>query len=116
MLRLLLDSGADVNIQGGEFGTALQAAVFLGHAELVYMLLDSGGRWSTPGGRYGCVYRAAQKSKALDAKRREVLRYLEGTGVAVVPHAGHHENERWILTPSGWTWLPTPGHEQTYHT
>ncbi|KAJ4349264.1 hypothetical protein N0V85_009709, partial [Neurospora sp. IMI 360204] len=37
---MLLDKGADVNAQGGEYGTALHAASKQGHKEVVEMLLD----------------------------------------------------------------------------
>lgn len=114
MLRILLEHGADVNIQGGEFNTALQAAAAYGHAEVLQMLLDHGALVNTPGGRYGCVYRAARRRNVAEGKRNEILKLLEGTGVADVPSEGHHEYERWILTPGGWMWLPTPGHEQSY--
>ena len=38
----LLDQGANVNAEGGEYGNALQAASFKGHNEIVEMLLASG--------------------------------------------------------------------------
>lgn len=38
----LLDQGANVNAEGGEYGNALQAASFEGHNEIVEMLLASG--------------------------------------------------------------------------
>ena len=39
---MLLDQGVDVNAQGGEFGSALQAASSKGHEKVVQMLLDQG--------------------------------------------------------------------------
>ncbi|KAJ7253943.1 ankyrin repeat-containing domain protein [Mycena rebaudengoi] len=38
----LLESGADMNADGGEYGNALQAASCLGHIEVVRLLLESG--------------------------------------------------------------------------
>lgn len=38
----LLDQGANVNAEGGEYGNALQAASLQGHNEIVEMLLASG--------------------------------------------------------------------------
>jgi hypothetical protein len=40
--KLLLDTGADVNAQGGEYGNALQAASAEGHEQVVKTLLDAG--------------------------------------------------------------------------
>jgi ankyrin repeat protein len=37
---MLLDKGAEVNAQGGEYGNALQAASRRGHETVVQMLLD----------------------------------------------------------------------------
>ncbi|KAK3629305.1 hypothetical protein LTR56_013036 [Elasticomyces elasticus] len=42
MVKLLLDQGADVNAQGGDYGNTLQAASAEGHVEIVKLLLDTG--------------------------------------------------------------------------
>jgi hypothetical protein len=39
---MLLDKGADVNAQGGDYGNALQAASWGRHKQVVKMLLDAG--------------------------------------------------------------------------
>ncbi|KAF2715849.1 hypothetical protein K431DRAFT_211630, partial [Polychaeton citri CBS 116435] len=39
---MLLSHGADVNAQGGEYGSALQAACFRGYEKIVEMLLSHG--------------------------------------------------------------------------
>ncbi|KAI1856341.1 uncharacterized protein JN550_013827 [Neoarthrinium moseri] len=39
---MLLSQGADINVQGGHHGNALQAASFGGHREIVQLLLDKG--------------------------------------------------------------------------
>jgi ankyrin repeat protein len=39
---MLLDRGADVNAQGGRYGSALQAASSEGHDKIVQLLLDKG--------------------------------------------------------------------------
>ena len=39
---MLLERGADVNAQSGEFGNALQAASFSGDEKVVAMLLERG--------------------------------------------------------------------------
>ena len=42
VVRLLLEKGADVNAQGGQYGNALQAASYRGHEAVVRLLLKSG--------------------------------------------------------------------------
>jgi ankyrin repeat protein len=42
VVRLLVDKGADVNVQGGRTGNALQAASERGHEAVVRLLLDKG--------------------------------------------------------------------------
>jgi ankyrin repeat protein len=42
MVRLLVESGADVNIREGKYGTALRGASFRGHANVIRFLLDNG--------------------------------------------------------------------------
>ena len=40
--KFLLDKGADVNIQGGCYGSALQEASRKGHLKIIKFLLDKG--------------------------------------------------------------------------
>ncbi|KAF7970480.1 hypothetical protein HWV62_23839 [Athelia sp. TMB] len=57
--RLLLDKGANVDFEGGHYGTALQAACARGHLELATLLLDKGANVDVVGGRYGTALQAA---------------------------------------------------------
>ena len=41
-MQLLLDKGADVNAQGGEYGNALQAALYGGDGKIVQLFLVKG--------------------------------------------------------------------------
>ncbi|KAG9640651.1 hypothetical protein KCU64_g12876, partial [Aureobasidium melanogenum] len=59
IVQMLLDSGADVNAQGGEYGNALQAASAGGHEKMVQMLLDRGADANAQGGDYGNALQAA---------------------------------------------------------
>ena len=59
VIRLLLDQGADVNIQGGWYGNALQAAVFRGKVDVSQLLLDKGANVHAQGGLYGNALQAA---------------------------------------------------------
>ncbi|KAK1918627.1 hypothetical protein CFE70_001353 [Pyrenophora teres f. teres 0-1] len=57
--KLLLDQGAKVNAQGGEYGNALQAASEGGHEQVVKTLLNKGAEVNAQGGRYGNALQAA---------------------------------------------------------
>ncbi|KAI5840807.1 hypothetical protein DFP73DRAFT_557932 [Morchella snyderi] len=56
---ILLDRGADVNAQGGDFGNALQAAAYEGHEKVMQMLLDRGADVNAQGGCFGNALQAA---------------------------------------------------------
>ena len=55
----LLENGADVNAQGGEYGNALQAACSGGHQVIVKLLLEKGAEVNVQGGEYGNALQAA---------------------------------------------------------
>ncbi|KAJ7900422.1 hypothetical protein B0H13DRAFT_2517933, partial [Mycena leptocephala] len=56
---LLLERGADINLQDGLNGNALQAASIEGHLELVQLLLERGADVNLRGGYYGNALYAA---------------------------------------------------------
>ena len=58
-LQLLIDKGADVNAQGGEYGNALQAAASHGNIDAIQLLLDKGADVNAQGGMYGNTLQAA---------------------------------------------------------
>ena len=51
-MQLLLNKGAEVNAQGGEYGNALQVASSRGHTEIVQLLLNKGAEVNAQGGEY----------------------------------------------------------------
>ncbi|KAH8757176.1 putative ankyrin repeat-containing protein [Diaporthe sp. PMI_573] len=53
IVKILLDKGAAVNTQGGEYGNALQTACSKGHIEIVKTLLDNGADVNAQGGTCG---------------------------------------------------------------
>ncbi|KAK2760285.1 hypothetical protein FQN54_002353 [Arachnomyces sp. PD_36] len=59
IVSLLLDHGADPNIQTGYLGNSLQAASFRGHEKIVKLLLDKGADVNAQGGEYGTALLAA---------------------------------------------------------
>ncbi|KAJ0114164.1 hypothetical protein J7T55_007999 [Diaporthe amygdali] len=61
LLRVILENGADtdVNILGGSFGNALQAASARGYYRIVQLLLEKGADVNTQGGAHGNALQAA---------------------------------------------------------
>lgn len=59
LIESLLDAGADVNAQGGEYGNALNAASVLGRQIAVQLLLDAGADINAQGGLYGTALQTA---------------------------------------------------------
>ena len=58
-VQKLLDRGADVNAQGGDYGNALQAASYGGHEKMAQLLLDRGADVNAQGGHFGNALQAA---------------------------------------------------------
>lgn len=58
---MLLNNDADVNIQNGAFGTALQAASAEGYKEIVEMLLSKGANVNMEAGGFGTALYLASK-------------------------------------------------------
>ena len=58
-MELLLENGAEVNAEGGEYGNALQAASYVGNEAVVKLLLESGAEVNAEGGKYGNALQAA---------------------------------------------------------
>ena len=56
---MLLNKGANVNAQGGDYVTALQAASWGGHEQVIKMLLDKGANVNAQSGHYGNALYAA---------------------------------------------------------
>ena len=60
-MQILLEKGADVNMQGSEYSNALQAASQGGHEKLVEILLEKGADVNAQGGKYGNALQAASQ-------------------------------------------------------
>ena len=59
IIDLLLDAGADIHIQAGRHGNALQAAASAGNKNLVKRLIAAGAEVNADGGEYGSALQAA---------------------------------------------------------
>lgn len=69
IVKLLLNNGADVNAQGGEYGNALYAASDGGHQEIVKLLLENGA--NAQGGEHGNALQAASFRGLYRPQQRE---------------------------------------------
>ncbi|KAJ7017378.1 ankyrin repeat domain-containing protein [Mycena alexandri] len=59
MTQLLVEHGANVNVQGGEYDSALQAASYNGHENIVQLLIEHGANVNAQGGEYDSALQAA---------------------------------------------------------
>jgi ankyrin repeat protein len=87
IVKLLVDKGADVNAQGGEYGNALQAASYEGHEAVVRLLLDKGANVNAQGGGYSNGLQAAS-CRGHEA----VVRLLVDKGADVNAQGGEYGN------------------------
>ncbi|KAJ7287134.1 ankyrin repeat-containing domain protein [Mycena rebaudengoi] len=62
IVHLLIEKGANVNAQGGEYGNALQAASSSGHESIVHLLIEKGENVNAQGGSFGNALQAASSS------------------------------------------------------
>ncbi|KAM0125328.1 hypothetical protein ACHAO1_010650 [Botrytis cinerea] len=85
--KLLLDRGADVNAQGGEYGNALQAAAWKGNQETVKLLLDRGADVNAQGGYHGNALQAAAW-----IGNQEIVKLLLDRGADVNAQGGRFGN------------------------
>ncbi|MCJ1313782.1 hypothetical protein MMC25_007462 [Agyrium rufum] len=86
-VRMLLERGAEVNAQGGEYNNALQAASLRGHEKVVAMLLKRGAEVNAQGGQYGNALQAA----SLRGHEKVVAMLLE-RGAEVNAQGGQYGN------------------------
>ncbi|KAK4220446.1 hypothetical protein QBC38DRAFT_208355, partial [Podospora fimiseda] len=86
-VRDLIGKGADVNVQGGYYGNALQAASLGGHQEIVKLLLDKGADVNAQGGQYGNALQAASWGGD-----QEIVKLLLDKGADVNAQGGDYGN------------------------
>jgi ankyrin repeat protein len=87
VIRYLVEHGADVNAQGGEYGNPLQAAVVWNCIEIVRYLVENGADVNAQGGECGNPLQAA-----VTMNRVEIVRYLVENGADVNAQGGKYGN------------------------
>ena len=90
-IQQLLSQGADVNVQGGPYGNALQAAITTDrpNLEVIQLLLDKGADVNAQGGPYG---NALQAAIASHHSKFEVVQPLLDKGANVNAQGGKYGN------------------------
>ncbi|RMX87714.1 hypothetical protein D0869_02164 [Hortaea werneckii] len=73
----LLECGADINVQGGYYGNALQAISSVGRIPEMHMLLDKGADVNARGGHFGSALQAASYNGLLEAMRLLLDRHAD---------------------------------------
>ncbi|KAG6914576.1 hypothetical protein DXG01_016470, partial [Tephrocybe rancida] len=83
----LLENQADVNVQRGYYGNALQAASSGGHEAIVKLLLEKGADVNAQGGQYGNALQAASSGG-----HKAIVKLLLEKGADVNVQGGYYGN------------------------
>ncbi|KAF5342987.1 hypothetical protein D9758_013664 [Tetrapyrgos nigripes] len=87
MILILVEEGANVNAQGGEYGNALQAASYQGSKEIVKLLVEKGADINAQGGPYGNALQAASFQGS-----EEIVKLLVEKGADINAQGGQYGN------------------------
>ncbi|KAF5336208.1 hypothetical protein D9758_017771 [Tetrapyrgos nigripes] len=87
MISSMIENGADVNAQGGEYGNALQAASYRREVDIVKLLLENGADVNAQGGVYGNALQAASWRGSVD-----IVKLLLENGADVNAQGGVYSN------------------------
>jgi ankyrin repeat protein len=96
VVQMMMDAGADVNAQGGQYGNALQAASWRGHEKVVQLLMDAGADINAQGGQYGNALQATSV-----AGYEKVVQMLMDAGVDVNAQGGQYGNVLYAASVAG---------------
>ncbi|KAH8813960.1 hypothetical protein DL96DRAFT_1821161 [Flagelloscypha sp. PMI_526] len=111
IVQLLIEEGADVNLQGGAHGLALQAAARRGHYAVVRYLVEKGADVNLQGGEYGSALQAAAEwghdtvVQYLVEKGAEIDMQNEGTSQRCT-QLRHEDTMLWFGSESEWEIRP----------
>ena len=102
-VQVLLEAGADVNLQGGPLGSALQAAALAGKLQVAKILLAKGSLVNHAAGLYGSALRIARmRLQDLEMQCPEVWEWKPAIGIesyGAVP--GYLQEEDYLKVRTG---------------
>ncbi|KUL83288.1 hypothetical protein ZTR_09137 [Talaromyces verruculosus] len=87
IVQVLIELGADVNAQGGDYGNALQTTAERGHLDIAHLLLEQGADVNAQGGRYGNALQAAAQGGYLN-----IIQLLLEKGADINAQGGRYNN------------------------
>ncbi|KAF5333923.1 hypothetical protein D9758_017476 [Tetrapyrgos nigripes] len=87
VILILVEEGANINAQGGQYGNALQAASYEGSEEIVKLLVEKGADINAQGGPYGNALQAASY-----LGREEIVKLLVEKGADINAQGGEYGN------------------------
>ncbi|RDW57747.1 Pfs, NACHT and ankyrin protein [Coleophoma crateriformis] len=96
MVKLLIETGADVNAQGGRHGNALQAASIHDHESIVQLLIKKGANVNAQKGHYGNALQAASHGG-----HESIVQLLIEKGADVNAQGGLYSNALQAASDSG---------------
>jgi ankyrin repeat protein len=96
VVQMLLDQGAEVNTEGGDYDNALQVSSAGGHEKVVQMMLDQGAEMNAQSGYYGNALQAASAGG-----HEEVVQMLLDQGAEANAQGGHYGNALQAVSAGG---------------
>ncbi|KAJ7147877.1 ankyrin repeat-containing domain protein, partial [Mycena crocata] len=96
-VRLLIEYGADVNEQGGFYGTALQVASINGHKEIMKLLLENEADVNAVDGYHGTALHAASQGR-----RQNVVQLLLDNGTYLFSRFFYSRTYSWRQNKTRW--------------
>jgi ankyrin repeat protein len=95
-LMLFLSKSTNINVQGGEYGTVLQAVSARGLKRTVQLLLDNGAETNTQGGYFGTALQAASAYGD-----EEIVELLLDKGAEANAQGGYYGNALQAASANG---------------
>ncbi|ETR98546.1 ankyrin, partial [Trichoderma reesei RUT C-30] len=114
-VRMLLARGAEVNVQGGKYGTALQAACAGADThrsmDIIRLLLERGADVHARGGFYGSAWHAAAAQTSDEENQNDLLEQLLDLGVDINDAGGKQHPTALQAAVANITWYKSESWE-----
>ncbi|KAJ7485276.1 ankyrin repeat-containing domain protein [Mycena latifolia] len=96
VVSVLIEHAADLNVQGGECGSALQLASRAGHKDVVSLLIEHGADINVQGGEYGSALQVASR-----AGHEDVVSLLIEHGADINAQGGEYGSALQVASMAG---------------